>query len=76
MIAKDARDEEGRLIAIGFGTMFAFHIFINVGMTMGLVPITGIPLPFVSYGGSSMLTNLVALGMLLGISIRKSGLRF
>lgn len=76
MIAKDARDEEGRLIAIGLGTMFAFHIFINIGMTMGLAPITGIPLPFVSYGGSAMLTNMVALGMLLGISIRKRGLRF
>jgi len=76
MIAKDARDEEGRLIAVGIGTMFAFHIFVNVGMTMGLVPITGIPLPFVSYGGSSMLTNMVALGMLIGISIRKTGLRF
>ena len=76
MIAKDARDEEGRLIAIGLGTMFAFHIFINVGMTMGLVPITGIPLPFVSYGGSAMLTNMAALGILLGISIRKTGLRF
>lgn len=76
MIAKDARDEEGRLIAVGIGTMFAFHIFINVGMTMGVAPITGIPLPFVSYGGSAMLTNLVALGMLLGVSIRKRGLRF
>jgi len=76
MIAKDARDEEGRLIAIGLGTMFAFHIFINVGMTMGLVPITGIPLPFVSYGGSAMLTNMAALGILLGISVRKTGLRF
>jgi len=76
MVAKDARDEEGRLIAVGIGTMFAFHIFVNVGMTMGLVPITGIPLPFVSYGGSSMLTNMVALGMLIGISIRKTGLRF
>ena len=76
MIAKDARDEEGRLIAIGLGTMFAFHIFINVGMTMGIVPVTGIPLPFVSYGGSAMLTNMSALGILLGISIRKTGLRF
>lgn len=76
MIAKDARDEEGRLIAVGISTMFAFHIFINVGMTMGLAPITGIPLPFVSYGGSAMLTNMVALGILLGISIRKTGLRF
>lgn len=75
-IAKNARDEEGRLIAVGLGTMFAFHIFINVGMTMGLVPITGIPLPFVSYGGSSMITNMVAVGILLGISIRKTGLSF
>lgn len=75
-IAKDARDEEGRLIAVGIGTMFAFHIFINVGMTMGLAPITGIPLPFVSYGGSAMLTNMAALGILLGISVRKTGLRF
>ena len=76
MIAKDARDEEGRLIAVGLATMFAFHIFINVGMTMGVAPITGIPLPFVSYGGSSMLKNMVSLGILLGISIRKTGLRF
>ena len=76
IIAKDARDEEGRLIAVGLGTMFAFHIFINIGMTMGVAPITGIPLPFVSYGGSAMLTNMVSLGILLGISIRKTGLRF
>lgn len=75
-VAKDARDEEGRLIVVGFATMFAFHIFINVGMTMGLVPITGIPLPFVSYGGSSMLTNMVAVGIILGVSIRKTGLKF
>lgn len=75
-VAKDARDEEGRLIAIGIGTMFAFHIFINIGMTMGLVPITGIPLPFVSYGGSAMLTNMIATGIVLGISLRKTGLRF
>ncbi|MBP3284123.1 MAG: rod shape-determining protein RodA [Clostridia bacterium] len=75
-VAKDARDEEGRLIAIGIGTMFAFHIFINVGMTMGLAPITGIPLPFVSSGGSSMLTNMIAAGIVLGISFRKTGLRF
>lgn len=75
-VAKDARDEEGRLIVVGLATMFAFHIFINVGMTMGLVPITGIPLPFVSYGGSSMLTNMVAVGIILGVSIRKTGLKF
>lgn len=75
-VAKEARDEEGRLIVVGLATMFAFHIFINVGMTMGLVPITGIPLPFVSYGGSSMLTNMVAIGIILGVSVRKTGLKF
>lgn len=76
MVSKDARDEEGRLIVVGLSTMFAFHIFINVGMTMGLAPITGIPLPFVSYGGSAMLTNMVAIGIILGVSIRKTGLKF
>ena len=75
-MAKDARDEEGRLIVVGLSTMFAFHIFINVGMTMGLVPVTGIPLPFVSYGGSAMLTNMAAIGIILGVSIRKTGLKF
>ncbi len=76
MVAKDARDEEGRLIVVGLSTMFAFHIFINIGMTMGLAPITGIPLPFVSYGGSAMLTNMIAIGIILGVSIRKTGLKF
>jgi len=75
-IAINARDEEGKLISIGLGMMFGFHIIVNVGMTMGLVPVTGIPLPFVSYGGSSMLTNLIAVGILLNISFRKRGLRF
>lgn len=75
-VANEARDEEGRLIVVGLSMMFAVHIVINVGMTMGLTPITGIPLPFVSYGGSSMLTNLVAIGIILGIGIRKTGLRF
>jgi rod shape determining protein RodA len=56
--------------------MFAVHIIINVGMTMGLTPITGIPLPFVSYGGSSMLTNIIAIGIILGVGLRKTGLRF
>ena len=52
--------------------MFAllFQIFVNVGMTMGIAPITGIPLPFVSVGGSSMIANLIAIGILLSISVR------
>jgi rod shape determining protein RodA len=75
-VANTARDEEGKLIVVGLSIMFAVHIIINIGMTMGLMPITGIPLPFVSYGGSSMLTNMVAIGMILGVGLRKTGLRF
>jgi rod shape determining protein RodA len=50
-----------------------FQIFVNVGMTMGIAPITGIPLPFVSVGGSSMIANLLAVGILLAISVRARG---
>jgi rod shape determining protein RodA len=75
-VANTARDEEGKLIVVGLSVMFAVHIVINIGMTMGLMPITGIPLPFVSYGGSSMLTNMIAIGLILGVGLRKTGLRF
>ena len=47
--------------------MLAFHIIVNIGMTIGIMPITGIPLPFMSYGGSAILTNFVAVGILLNI---------
>lgn len=70
-ISCQARDSYGRLIAAGVMTMFLFHIVINIGMTIGLMPITGIPLPFLSYGGSSLLTNMMAVGLLLGISFRR-----
>ena len=50
--------------------MFLFQVFVNGGMTMGIAPITGIPLPFVSVGGSSMITNLLALGILQAIHMR------
>jgi rod shape determining protein RodA len=52
-----------------------FQIFVNVGMTMGIAPITGIPLPFVSVGGSSMIANLIAVGLLLAIHLRARGAR-
>ena len=75
-IAKTSKDLYGSLICTGvFGMMLA-HFIEYVGMTMGLMPITGIPLPFVSYGGSSMVTNFVAIGIILGVSFRKTGLRF
>jgi rod shape determining protein RodA len=51
--------------------MFAFHLIVNVGMTMGIMPITGIPLPFMSYGGSSLLTAMSAIGLSLSIYIRR-----
>jgi len=52
-----------------------FQIFVNIGMTMGIAPITGIPLPFVSVGGSSMIANLIAVGILLSIHVRARGQR-
>lgn len=70
-IAKTAKDNLGSYIAIGIAGVFLFHMTENIGMTMGLLPITGVPLPFVSYGGSSLLTNLMMIGLLLGISGRR-----
>ena len=70
-IAKTAKDDKGSYVAIGIAGIFAFHMVENIGMTMGLLPITGVPLPFVSYGGSSLLTNLVLIGLVLNISGRR-----
>ncbi|MBR3720310.1 MAG: FtsW/RodA/SpoVE family cell cycle protein, partial [Clostridia bacterium] len=70
-IAKTAKDDIGSYIAIGIAGIFVFHMVENIGMTMGLLPITGVPLPFVSYGGSSLLTNLILVGLVLNISGRR-----
>lgn len=70
-IAARARDRFDRLIAVGVMVMFLFQIFQSVGMTMGMMPVTGIPLPLVSYGGSSMITSLVALGLVAGVHRRR-----
>ena len=67
-IAKTAKDTTGSIIASGIAGVFIFHFLENVGMVMGLLPITGVPLPFISYGGSSMITNYIMLGILLNIS--------
>jgi len=67
-IAKTAKDDEGSYIATGIAGIFLFHMIENIGMTMGLLPITGVPLLFVSYGGSSMITNFMCIGILLNIS--------
>ncbi len=70
-IAKTAKDNIGSYIAIGIAGIFFFHMVENIGMTIGLLPITGVPLPFVSYGGSSMVTNFICIGLLLNISSRR-----
>lgn len=70
-IAKNSRDSYGSFLVIGLGAMIAFHFIQNVGMCIGLLPVTGIPLPFISSGGSSMLTNYVAVGIILSVSMRR-----
>ena len=70
-VAKTAKDDLGSYIATGIAGIFLFHMVENIGMTIGLLPITGIPLPFVSYGGSSLLTNFILIGLLLNISGRR-----
>lgn len=74
-VAKGIKDEAGAYLTIGIAGIFLFHALENIGMTMGLLPITGVPLLFVSYGGSSMLTSYICLGIILNISSqRKTGI--
>lgn len=69
-ISYHSKELYGTLLVIGITAMWLFHIFESIGMSIGIMPITGIPLPFLSYGGSSMLTNLVAAGLVLSVNIR------
>ena len=66
-----ARDRFGLLLAGGLVGMLFFHILVNVGMTIGIMPITGIPLPFVSFGGSAILTGFAAVGILLNVHLQR-----
>lgn len=70
-IAKGSNDMFGSLIVIGIMGMFLFHILENIGMTMKLMPVTGIPLPFISYGGTFMLVNMVSIGLVLGVGLKR-----
>lgn len=70
-ISYKARDNFGTLLVAGVTAMLAAHVFENIGMTMGLMPITGIPLPFISYGGSNMLTNMIGVGIVLNVYMRR-----
>jgi rod shape determining protein RodA len=69
-VATISRDRFGVLIAVGVATIFLFHLFVNVGMTMGIMPVTGIPLPFISYGRSNLVLSIISLGLLQSIAIR------
>jgi rod shape determining protein RodA len=75
-IAGAARDNFGSLLATGIVSMLAFHLLVNVGMTAGIMPVTGIPLPLMSYGVSALTTNLVSLGILLNIYMRRQKILF
>ena len=72
-IAGQARDRLGKLVAVGVVTLIFSHVFINIGMNIRIVPVTGIPLPLLSYGGSSVLCSLIALGLMQNVHINRRG---
>ncbi|NLI91991.1 MAG: rod shape-determining protein RodA [Peptococcaceae bacterium] len=69
-VAMKSRDNFGTLIVAGVVSMMAFHIFVNVGMASGIMPVTGIPLPFITSGGSSMWANMLAVGLVMSVGLR------
>ena len=75
-IAGEANDPFGYLLASGIVSMTAFHVFANIGMTLGLLPVVGMPLPFLSFGGSSLIMNMMAVGMLQSIAMRRRKIIF
>lgn len=76
IIAQNARDNFGSLLAIGVLSMIVFQVIINIGMTIGLAPVTGIPLPWISYGKSALLTNFIAIGIVESVFNYRHRLRF
>ena len=71
-LARYTRDRFGMLVIVGVAAMFLFHVMWNIGMTIGRFPITGIPLPFLSYGGSNMFTNMAGIGLVLNVTRNRS----
>ncbi|HEX6971469.1 MAG TPA: FtsW/RodA/SpoVE family cell cycle protein, partial [Limnochordia bacterium] len=71
-----AKDKDGALIVTGVLSMLVCHLLINVGMTLGVMPVTGIPLPFISYGGSSFVTNAVGVALVLNVAMRRRKIMF
>ena len=69
--ALKAKDEFGRFAALGVTAMFSIYFFVNIGMTLGIMPVVGVPLPFMSYGGTALVSNFIAAGILIGIRMRR-----
>lgn len=74
--AKEAKNTFGSFLCVGVGAMLLFHAFENIGMCIGIMPVTGIPLPFFSYGGSALLTNMLCMGLVMNVWIRRKAINF
>jgi rod shape determining protein RodA len=70
-VAYSCRDPFGAILAVGIASMVFWQVFVNIGMVMGLMPVVGVPLPFISYGGSSIATMMIAIGILINVSMRR-----
>ena len=75
-IARTSKDIFGSVICVGIVSYFLFAIFQNIGMTIGLMPITGITLPLISYGGSSLLTTVISVGLVINVGMRRKKIYF
>ncbi|MEO0226107.1 MAG: FtsW/RodA/SpoVE family cell cycle protein, partial [candidate division WOR-3 bacterium] len=71
IIARESHNEFNSMVAAGIWAMITYQAILNIGMTIGIFPVTGVPLPFISYGGSSLLVNFMAIGIVLSLSKRK-----
>ena len=75
-IAQTSKDLYGSLIVVGVLSMFIYQFVQNIGMTMGIMPVTGLPLPFVSYGGSSMLMSMISIGLVENVASKRRRINF
>ncbi len=75
-IGSYSKDSFGALLCTGVATMFTFQILVNIGMTISVMPVTGLPLPFMSYGGSSMMLNMLSIGVVLNVGMRRHKIQF
>ncbi len=75
-ISTQAKDQFGALICCGIAVMFAFQVLVNIGMTISIMPVTGIPLPFMSYGNNALLVNLISIGFVLNVAMRRHKIQF